>query len=95
MSDANATVLVIDDDPDLRAPIGRPLRSLGLDTRLFASISEFLESDTPDCPNCLVLDVRLPGRSGLDIQRELAPANREIRSSSSQATAILPCRCRQ
>src|SRR6201988_493644 len=78
MSDANATVLVIDDDPDLRASIGPLLRSLGLDTRLFASISEFLESDPPNGPTCLVLDVRLPGRSGLDLQRELALANREI-----------------
>ena len=78
MPDANATVLVIDDDPALRASIGRLLRSLDLDTRLFASISEFLESDPPDGPTCLVLDVRLPGRSGLDLQRELAAANREI-----------------
>jgi FixJ family two-component response regulator len=78
MLDANATVLVIDDDPDLRAPIGRLLGSLILDTRLFASISEFLESDTPDCPNCLVLNVRWPGQCGLGIQRELVSANRGI-----------------
>jgi FixJ family two-component response regulator len=78
MSDANATVLVIDDDPALRASIGRLLRSLDLDARPFASISEFLESDPPDGPTCLVLDVRLPGRSGLDLQRELVIANREI-----------------
>ena len=78
MSDANATILVIDDDPALRASIGRLLRSLDLDARLFASISEFLESDPPNGPTCLVLDVRLPGRSGLDLQRQLAMANREI-----------------
>jgi FixJ family two-component response regulator len=78
MLDANATVLVIDDDPSLRASIGRLLRSLGLDAPLFASISEFLESEPPDGPTCLVLDVRLPGRSGLDLQRELAATNREI-----------------
>src|ERR1700742_4992723 len=78
MPDANATVLIIDDDPALRASIGRLLRSLGLHARLFASISEFLESDPPDGPTCLVLDVRLPGQSGLDFQRELAAANREI-----------------
>src|SRR5712672_898969 len=78
MPDANSTVLVIDDDPDLRASIERLLRSLDLDAQLFASISEFLESDPPDGPTCLVLDVRLPGRSGLDLQRELAAANREI-----------------
>jgi FixJ family two-component response regulator len=78
MSDANATVLVIDDDPALRESIGRLLRSLGLDARLFASISEFLESDPPNGPTCLVLDVRLPGQSGLDLQRQLAMANRDI-----------------
>ncbi|MBA1138665.1 response regulator transcription factor [Mesorhizobium neociceri] len=78
MSDANATILVIDDDAALRASIGRLLRSLDLEARLFASISEFLESDPPNGPTCLVLDVRLPGRSGLDLQRQLAAVNREI-----------------
>ena len=78
MSAANSTVLVIDDDPDLRASVGRLLRSLGLDAQLFASISDFLKSDPPDGPTCLVLDVRLPGQSGLDLQRELAAANREL-----------------
>jgi FixJ family two-component response regulator len=78
MSDSNATILVIDDDPALRDSIGRLLRSLDLDARLFASISEFLESDPPNGPTCLVLDVRLPGRSGLDLQRQLAMANQEI-----------------
>jgi FixJ family two-component response regulator len=78
MPDANSTVLVIDDDPDLRASVGRLLRSLGLDAQLFGSISDFLKSDPPDGPTCLVLDVRLPGQSGLDLQRELAAANREL-----------------
>jgi len=78
MPDANSTVLVIDDDPDLRASVGRLLRSLSLDAQLFASISDFLKSDPPDGPTCLVLDVRLPGQSGLDLQRELAAANREL-----------------
>jgi FixJ family two-component response regulator len=78
MSAANATVLVIDDDPELRASVGRLLRSLGIDVQLFGSIADFLKSDPPDCPACLVLDVRLPERSGLDLQRELAAAKREI-----------------
>src|ERR1700733_10738404 len=78
MPDQNPTVLVIDDDPDLRASVGRLLRSLGLATLLFASISDFLKFDQPDGPTCLVLDVRLPGQSGLDLQRELAAANKEI-----------------
>jgi FixJ family two-component response regulator len=78
MPDANSTVLVIDDDPELRASVGRLLRSVGLDAQLFASIADFLKSGPPDGPSCLVLDVRLPGRSGLDFQRELAAANREL-----------------
>jgi len=78
MADANGTVLVVDDDPALRESVGRLLRSLGLETQLFASISDFLESDPPDGPACLVLDVRLPGKSGLDLQRELAAANGEL-----------------
>jgi FixJ family two-component response regulator len=78
MSDANSTVLVIDDDAGLRASVGRLLRSLGIDVQLFASISDFLKSDPPECPTCLVLDIRLPGQSGLDLQRELAEANNEI-----------------
>jgi FixJ family two-component response regulator len=78
MSDANATVLVIDDDPDVRASVGRLLRSLGLNVQVFASIAEFLGSNPPNGPTCLVLDVRLPGQSGLDLQRELAGAKREL-----------------
>src|ERR1700747_3704230 len=78
MPDVKPTVLVIDDDPDLRAPVGRRLRSVGLETQLFASISDFLNADPPDGPTCLVLDVRLPGQSGLDFQRELAAANRQL-----------------
>src|SRR6516164_8517131 len=78
MSDANATVLVIDDDPDVRASVGRLFRSLGLNVQLFASIAEFLGSNPPDGPTCLVLDVRLPGQSGLDLQRELIQAKRAL-----------------
>src|ERR1700734_1356073 len=78
MPDPKSTVLVIDDDPDLRASIARLLRSLDLDTRLFASVPEFLKSDLPDGPACLVLDVRLPGQSGLDFQRELVGASTQL-----------------
>lgn len=76
--DANPTVLVIDDDPDVRASIGRLLRSLEIDSQLFSSIPDFLRSDLPNGPVCLVLDVRLPGQSGLDFQRELAQAKKEV-----------------
>jgi FixJ family two-component response regulator len=78
MVDANPTVLVVDDDPALRESVGLLLESLGLDAQLFGSIADFLKSDPPDGPSCLVLDVRLPGQSGLDLQRELAAANREL-----------------
>src|SRR5262249_25791823 len=78
MPDARPTVLIIDDDVELRNSLERLLRSVGLDARLFASISDFLASDSPHGPTCLVLDVRLPGQSGLDFQRELAMANREL-----------------
>jgi FixJ family two-component response regulator len=78
MSEADPTVLVIDDDPDLRASVGRLLRSVGMDVQLFATISDFLKSDPPNGPTCLVLDVRLPGQSGLDLQRELARAKRKL-----------------
>jgi FixJ family two-component response regulator len=78
MPDANRSVLIIDDDVELRDSLGSLLRSVGLHAQLFASISEFLASDPPDGPTCLVLDVRLPGQSGLDLQRELAAANKEL-----------------
>ena len=78
MPDANSTVLIIDDDPNLLASVGRLLRSLGLNAHPFESVSEFFKSDPPDGPTCLVLDVRLPGQSGLEFQRELAAANRQL-----------------
>ena len=78
MPDANSTVLVVDDDPNLRESVGRLLRSVGMNARLFASISDFLKSDLPDGPTCLVLDVRFPGQSGLELQRELAAADRGL-----------------
>jgi FixJ family two-component response regulator len=78
MPKENPTVLVVDDDPQIRDSIGQLLRSLGMDTQLFASVSDFLKSDRPNGPTCLVLDVRLPGRSGLEFQRDLAAANRDL-----------------
>lgn len=78
MPDAKPIVLIVDDDPDLRTSLERLLRSVGLETQLFASISDFLKSDLPAGPTCLVLDVRFPERSGLDLQRELAAANIQL-----------------
>jgi FixJ family two-component response regulator len=78
MQGIESTVLVIEDDVELRNSLGRLLRSVGLDAQLFGSVSEFLKSEPLDGPSCLVLDVRLPEQSGLNFQRELASANREI-----------------
>ena len=69
-----ATVVVIDDDPDIRDALHGLLRSVGLGVELFASVQEFFDAARADVPGCLVLDVRLPGRSGLDLQGELAKA---------------------
>ena len=73
--DSNACVVVIDDDLAFRDSLGRLLRAVGLQSRMFASVAEFLKAELPDGPTCLVLDVRLPGQSGLDFQRDLAAAS--------------------
>ena len=78
MPESDATVLVIDDDRGFRESLQRLLRSVGLDARLFASVPDFLESERPKGPTCLVLDVRMPERSGLDFQHELAAADVQI-----------------
>jgi FixJ family two-component response regulator len=78
MLDETCTVLVIDDDVELRNSIGCLLQSAGLNTKLFASVSDFRKSEPTDGLSCLVLDVRLPGQSGLEFQRELAAAGREL-----------------
>jgi FixJ family two-component response regulator len=78
MFDATSTILVIDDDVDLRDSLGCLLRSVGLNAKLFASVSDFLKSGPTEGPSCLVLDVNLPGQSGLEFQRELAAAGREL-----------------
>jgi len=70
--DMNACVVVIDDDPKFLESLGRLLRSAGLKSQLFASVADFVGSEQADVPTCLVLDVRLPGQSGLDFQRDLA-----------------------
>lgn len=74
MPDSSGCVVVIDDDPGFLESLGRLLRSAGLHPRLFTSIADFVASEPPDTPTCLVLDVRMPGRSGLDFQRDLAAA---------------------
>src|SRR3954453_15185084 len=78
MGEANPSVLVIDDDPEFRDSVARLLRTVGLHARQFSSVPDFLKADLPDGPTCLVLDVRMPGRSGLELQRDLAAANRQV-----------------
>lgn len=78
MIEAQPSVIVIDDDPDIREALRSLLQSVGLQGRAFASVPEFLNSGRPEGPTCLVLDVRLPGRSGLDFQRELLAANIDL-----------------
>jgi FixJ family two-component response regulator len=70
-----STVFVVDDDPSVRDALKDLLESVGLRVKLFESAREFLRGSRPDTPCCLVLDVRLPGKSGLDFQRELGEAN--------------------
>jgi FixJ family two-component response regulator len=68
-------VLIVDDDPSVREALGRLFRSVDLEPRLFASVAELMRQKFPDAPCCLVLDIRLPGVSGLDFQTQLAEAD--------------------
>jgi FixJ family two-component response regulator len=69
------TIIIVDDDPEIREALSSLIRSVGLQSKALASVPEFLNEGRPDGPTCLVLDIRLPGRSGLDFQRELSAAN--------------------
>ena len=73
-----ATVFVVDDDEEIRLALGNLFRSVGLEVMVFASTAEFLAEAPADAPGCLVLDVRLPGVSGLEFQGQLARANADI-----------------
>jgi RNA polymerase sigma factor (sigma-70 family) len=78
MSEADPTVFIVDDDAPLRESLRNLIRSVGLRVELFASAQEFLQSQQPDTPSCLVLDVRMPGLSGLDLQKQTSEAGLEI-----------------
>jgi FixJ family two-component response regulator len=71
-------VFVVDDDASVREALDGLFRSIGLQAKTFGSAAEFLQHKLPDAPSCLVLDVRLPGLSGLDFQAELAAAGLHI-----------------
>ena len=74
MAEPPGTVVVVDDDPGIRDALGSLLRSVGLQVDLYGSVSDFMKAGRPAGATCLVLDVRLPGQSGLDFQRELSKA---------------------
>ncbi len=78
MSTAEPVVFVVDDDASMRQSLENLLRSVGLRAQSFASAQEFLRGKRPDVPACLVLDVRLPGGSGLDLQKNVAEAGVEM-----------------
>src|SRR3984885_10845310 len=90
MGDVNPSVLVVDDDPEFRNSVARLLRTIGLETRQFSSVSDFLKADLPDGPTCLVLDVRLPGQSGVELQRVLVETNRRVLILFMTAHADVP-----
>src|ERR1700686_2239594 len=75
MTELHHVVFIVDDDASVRDALKRLIRSVGLRVELFGSAADFLRWPRADAPSCLVLDVRLPGISGLDFQRQLAGAN--------------------
>src|SRR5882724_8864489 len=78
MNEKNALVFIVDDDRGTRESLRNLIRSAGLSAQTFSSAQEFLAAERPNGPGCLVLDVQLPGLSGLDLQRELAKAGVKI-----------------
>ena len=78
MGETDAMVFVVDDDAPMRESLKNLIRSVGLQVELFASAQEFLRRKPPDLPSCLVLDVRMPGLSGLDLQKRTGDAGIEI-----------------
>jgi FixJ family two-component response regulator len=78
MEETQPVIYVVDDDGDVRKAMDTLLRSVGLGVRTFASASEFLRAKLSDVPGCLVLDVRMPGMSGLDLQSEMTKADIDI-----------------
>jgi FixJ family two-component response regulator len=78
MTGPKPTVFVVDDEPSICAALKRLIKSVGLEVKTFPSAKDFLQSERPDGPGCLVLDVRLPGLSGLDLQQKLVEAKVDL-----------------
>ena len=77
-SSTERTVFIIDDDPDIRASMRRLLKTVGLHAELFANAQDFLQQEMPKGPSCVVLDMRLPGMSGLEVQRTIIETGMNI-----------------
>jgi RNA polymerase sigma factor (sigma-70 family) len=78
MKRAESRVFIVEDDPSMRNALRNLLRSVGLESQSYTSAQEFLDAEKPDVPSCLILDIRLPGMSGLDLQKELANAGNQV-----------------
>jgi len=78
MAEQDPIVYIVDDDPGVRNAMDNLIRSVGLKARTFVSADEFLRAKLPSAPGCLILDVRMPGRSGLDLQNELLKVDNPI-----------------
>jgi FixJ family two-component response regulator len=89
MSGEGAIVFIVDDDPSIREALDSLVRSVGFGVQTFASAQGFLASKRPDVPSCLVLDVHLPGLSGLDLQQELAKQTKWVIGGAKGAAARL------
>src|SRR6516164_2444214 len=92
MKTGDPIVFVVEDDSSMREALTDLITSVGLSVEAFKSAREFLEHRRPNAPACLVLDVRLPGLSGLDLQRELVRTEALFRSYSLPAMGISRCR---
>ena len=78
MKRPESRVFIVEDDPSMRNALKNLLRSVGLDCQLYTSAQEFLDAEKPEVPSCLILDIRLPGMSGLDLQKELGKEDIQI-----------------
>jgi len=93
MNNVRALIYVVDDDVSVRNGLDNLLRSAGFTVQTFSSAQEFLASARSDVPSCLLLDVQLPGLSGLDLQQELAKSGIEIPIIFITGQGIYRCRC--
>ena len=93
MTDLDPIVFIVDDDLSVRRSTERLVRSAGFNVQSFASAGEFLKNPRPEGPACLVLDVRMPGLNGMDLQQELNQSGIRIPSFSlpDMATYLCPC----